>query len=364
MRIRGWKQAIAVTAALALALGACGGDDDDDDGADGGGSETTAPGGDGGDGGDASDMTFGLVYDVGGRGDQSFNDAAARGFDQAQEEFGYDTEELEPSAGGENREELLRLLAEQQTDLVFAIGFAFADGVTAAAPDFPDVNFAIVDSVVEADNVASLVFAEEQGSFLVCAAAALTSQTGKIGFIGGVEVDLIKKFEAGCRAGAEQVNPDIEIEVQYLSPAGDFSGFNDPAKAREVATAMYEGGADVIYHAAGGSGGGLFEAAAATGRQGEVWAIGVDSDQYLTADATVQPYILTSMLKRVDVAVYETAKAMAEGNFAGGVQTFDLSRDGVGYSTSGDFLGDDVISQLEDLKQQIIDGEIEVPTTV
>lgn len=359
MRIRGWKQGIVVVAALSLALSACGGDDDDDDGA-GGTTETTAGGG----GGTASDMTFGLVYDVGGRGDQSFNDAAARGFDQAKEEFGFESEELEPSAGGENREELLRLLSEQGSDLVFAIGFAFAEGVTAAAPDFPDVNYAIVDSVVEADNVASLVFAEEQGSFLVCAAAALKSQTGKIGFIGGVEVELIKKFEAGCRAGATQVNPDIQIDVQYLSPAGDFSGFNDPAKAREVATAMYEGGADVIYHAAGGSGGGLFEAAADTGRQGEVWAIGVDSDQYLTADASVQPYILTSMLKKVDVAVYETAKAMAEGTFAGGVQTFDLERDGVGYATSGDFLGDDVISQLEDLKQQIIDGEITVPTEV
>jgi basic membrane protein A len=353
LRIRRWKQAFAVGAALTLTLAACGGDDDDDAGGE--------PAEDGG--GSAEGDLYGLVYDVGGRGDLSFNDAAARGFDQAQQEFGFEARELEPAAGGENRAELLNTLSEQNPAIVFAIGFAFADAVTAAAADFPDVHYGIVDAVVEAPNVASLVFAEEEGSFLVCAAAALTSQTGKIGFIGGVETELIKKFEAGCVAGAKQVKPDIQVDVKYISPAGDFSGFNDPAKAKEIATSMYDGGADVVYHAAGGSGTGLFEAAAATGRQGEIWAIGVDSDQYLTAPEAQQPYILTSMIKRVDVAVYETAKAEAEGNFEGGVQTFDLARDGVGYSTSGDFLSQEVIDQLEDLKQQIIDGEIEVPTT-
>ncbi|MGQ0823833.1 MAG: BMP family lipoprotein [Actinomycetota bacterium] len=357
--MRGWKRAMALGAVVTLALGACGGDDDDD------ATEATEPGTEE-PGTDASDKTVGLVYDVGGRGDLSFNDSAAEGYDQAQAEFGFQTEELEPAAGGENRGELLNTLSGQGPALVLAIGFAFADAVTEAAAAFPDVHYAIVDSVVDAPNVASLTFAEEQGSFLVCAAAALKSQSGKIGFIGGVETELIQKFEAGCLAGATEVDPEIEVDVKYISPAGDFSGFNDPAKAREIATAMYDGGADVVYHAAGGSGAGLFEAAAATGRQGEVWAIGVDSDQYQTAAAETQPYILTSMLKRVNVAVYETAKAEAEDAFAAGVVNFDLGRDGVNYATSGDqeaALGDDIISQLEELKRQIIDGEIEVPTT-
>jgi basic membrane protein A len=353
--MRGWKQVVALAAALSLGLAACGGDDDDagDDTTD-----TTVPSG-----GGAEGETYGLVYDVGGRGDLSFNDAAARGFDQAKSEFGFEAVELEPAAGGENRGELLNTLSEQGPTIVFAIGFAFAEDVATVADTYADVNYAIVDSVVDADNVASLVFAEEEGSFLVCAAAALVSQTGKIGFIGGVETELIQKFQAGCEAGAREVNPDIEIDVSYISPAGDFSGFNDPARAREIAGAMYEGGADVVYHAAGGSGSGLFEAAAATGRQGEVWAIGVDSDQYQTAPPEQQPYILTSMLKAVDVAVYETARAQATGAFEAGVQVFDLSRDGVGYSTSGEHLSEEVISRLEELKQQIIDGEIEVPTT-
>jgi len=232
--------------------------------------------------------------------------------------------------------------------------------VTAGSAASPDTNFAIVDSVVEAENVASLVFAEEQGSFLVGAAAALTSQTGKIGFVGGVPIDLIKKFEAGYIAGAQQINPDIEVISQYISedPA---IGFNDPTRGGELATAMYEDDADVVYHAAGASGAGVFEAAAAAGEPGEVWAIGVDSDQYQSVDANLQPYILTSMLKRVDVAVYETAKDTASGNFTPGIRVFDLSVDGVGYSTSGGFV-DDIAPELDDLKQQIIDGEIEVPT--
>lgn len=309
-----------------------------------------------------ADLSVGLVYDVGGRGDKSFNDSAAAGFDRATTEFGFTPVELEPEAGGENREELLRTLAEDGTNLVFAVGFAFADSVTAASTDYPDTTFGLIDSVVEADNVASLVFAEEQGSFLVGAAAASKSTTGKIGFIGGVEIDLIKKFEAGYVAGAKQVNPDIEIEISYITPAGDFSGFNDPAKGKEIAKGMYDGGADVVYHAAGGSGSGLFEAAAETGQQCEIWAIGVDSDQILTAPADQQPYILTSMLKRVDVAVYETAQASVDGTLAGGITAFDLSVDGVGYSTNNTGLDAATQATLEDLKQQIIDGEIEVPT--
>ncbi|MGH2682509.1 MAG: BMP family lipoprotein [Actinomycetota bacterium] len=320
-------------------------------------------------------VQVGLVYDIGGRGDLSFNDAAAAGLDQAAGEFNLEVRELEPNQGGTNRGELLRLLAEQGFPLVIGVGFLFAADICATALEFPETNFGDVDGFIDSttcegaedltadSNVASLLFAEEQGSFLVGAAAALKSQSGHLGFVGGVEIDLIKKFEAGFAAGAQHINPDIEIDVSYLTQPPDFSGFNDPAKGKEAAAGMFDGGADVVYHAAGGSGGGVFEAAkeASDASDEQMWAIGVDSDQYQSAPDDLKPYILTSMLKRVDVAVFETIAAEVNGTFEGGYLTFDLARDGVGYSTSGGFV-DDISGQLEELKQQIIDGEIEVPT--
>ena len=364
MRHNRWFRILALLLPLFLLAAACGDDEDDSEATAGDDTseETAADDGEG-----SSDLSVGLVYDLGGRGDQSFNDAAAAGIDRAIEELGIAApDELEPDEGGENREELLRLLAEEGTNLIFAVGFLFADSIGAVAPEFPDSTFAIVDDAsVEEDNVARLVFAEEQGSFLVGAAAALTSTTGKIGFIGGVEIDLIKKFEAGFVAGAKQVNPDIEIDVKYISQPPDFSGFNDPAKGKEIASAQFAGGADVVYHAAGGSGQGLFEAAKEASAGGtKHWAIGVDSDQYNIVSDDLKEFILTSMLKKIDVAVFETIKAMVDGDDPGGQTTvFDLSRDGVGYATSGDHLSQEVIDQLEDLKQQIINGDIEVPTT-
>jgi basic membrane protein A len=368
--MRKFLRLFAVLAVLSLVAAACGGDEDGGEtGTTGGATGETALAGE--------DVTVGLVYDIGGRGDLSFNDSAAAGLDEAEQEFGIQVQELEPNQGGTNRAELLDLLASQGTNLVIGVGFLFAETVCAAGIKYPDVHFGDIDGFINKDtancegahdltpedNVASLLFAEEQGSFLVGAAAALKSTTGHVGFIGGVDIDLIHKFEAGFVAGATEVNPDIVIDVKYITQPPDFAGFNDPAKAKEIATSMFEGGADVIYHAAGGSGLGLFEAAKEFSDSGgsQVWAIGVDSDQYQTAPADLQPYILTSMLKRVDVAVYETIKAEVEGTFEGGYHTFDLSVDGVGYSTSGGFV-DDISSQLEDYKAQIIDGTITVPT--
>lgn len=355
---RRWLRLFAVLLGLALFTAACG--DDDDTAGDGGTDAATDDGGDGGDGGAGEGLRIGLVYDVGGRGDQSFNDAAYAGLTQAQDELGVEIQDLEPSGGGEDREELLRTLADDGYDMIIGVGFAFAEAMGAVTADFPDTTFAIVDDAsVTADNLTSLVFAEQEGSFLVGAAAALTSETGKLGFIGGVETDLIKKFEAGFIAGAQEVNPDATVDVKYISQPPDFSGFNDPGTAKEIALGQYGAGADVIYHAAGGSGGGLFEAATETGG---VWAIGVDSDQYLTAEPEVQGAILTSMLKEVDVAVFGAIEAFVNGELEAGVQEFNLANDGIGFSTSGDFLSEDIISQLEELKQRIIDGEIEVPT--
>lgn len=328
-----------------------------------------------GGGGEGEGLQVGLVYDIGGRGDQSFNDSAAAGLDRATEDLGIEASEASPNPDGSNRAELLQLAAEA-SDLVIAVGFLYEGDTSIVGRENPEVSFAVVDSamldfvqnppVPYADNIAGLVFSEEQGSFLVGAAAALKSTTGVIGFIGGVSGvgGLIEKFEAGFIAGATTVNPAIEVVSQYITAAPDFAGFNAPDRARDIALAMYQdSGADIVYHAAGGSGAGLFEAASehsdATGTK--VWAIGVDSDQYNTADEGVREYILTSMLKRVDVSVYEIINAKIDGTFAAGPTRYDLSVDGVGYSTTGGFI-DDIVPQLEDFKAQIISGDIVVPT--
>ncbi len=305
-----------------------------------------------------------MVYDIGGRGDLSFNDMAYAGLEKAIAELGVNGQDLEPNEGGENRAELLGLCAEDGKDVIIGVGFLFADSITEVATAYPDVNFGIIDSAVEPGNVAGMLFAEEQGSFLVGAEAALKTQTNKVGFIGGVEFPLIQKFEAGFVAGVKAVNPDIEIDIKYATVPPDFGGFNLPDKGKEIALAQYEAGADIIYHAAGGTGAGLFEAAKEVSEStgSKVWAIGVDADQYNTVSAELQPYILTSMLKKVDTAVYLTIKAIVDGTFAGGVSVFDLSVDGVGYSTSGGYV-DDIASQLDDYKAQIVSGAITVPST-
>ena len=295
-----------------------------------------------------------------GRGDKSFNDAAAAGLDQAVAEFGVSASESTPTGDGD-RAERLNLLVDDGNELVIGVGFLWGDAITAGAAENAETSFAIIDSVIDAPNVASLIFAENEGSFLVGVAAGLKSQTGKVGFIGGVENDLIRNFEVGFTAGVLAANPDAEVLVQYISQPPDFSGFNDPAKGKEIAAAMYADGADIVYSAAGGSGLGAFEAAKEAGAPGEVWAIGVDSDQYNLVSADLQPYILTSMLKKVDVAVYETIKAFNEGNFQAGVQLFNLESGGVGYSTSGGFV-DDIAAQIDEFAAQIIAGEIEVPS--
>jgi basic membrane protein A len=375
-----WLKVLALVAVLAMIAAACGGDDDGGEETGPGGTTATGPTGETSEPAPppGADVTVGLVYDIGGRGDLSFNDSAAAGLDRAVEELGVQSEELEPNQGGTNRAELLTLLADEGTNLIIGVGFLFAETICAAGGQYPDVNFGDIDGFIDEntpncpdaknltaeDNIASLLFAEEQGSFLVGAAAALKSETGHVGFIGGVDIDLIHKFQAGFEAGAREINPDVEIDVTYISQPPDFSGFNDPARAKEIAASMYEGGADVVYHAAGGSGLGMFQAAAeyAEASGTHVWGIGVDSDQYQTVPAELQPYVLTSMLKRVDVAVYETIRGQVEGAFEGGYITFDLARDGVGYSDSGGFV-DDIKAQLEELKQQIIDGSITVPTS-
>jgi basic membrane protein A len=306
---------------------------------------------------------IGLVFDAIGRGDGSFNDSAARGYDAALEQLGVTGNEQVPAADGSDRADKLSLLCTDGYNPVIAVGFLFAEPLAQVAAECPDTSFGVVDATVDAPNVSGLVFAEHQGSFLVGAAAALKSEAGHIGFVGGLEGDLIRRFQAGFEAGARAVNPDIEIESRYLGTTVD--AFNDPAGAKTTTGAMIEAGADVVYHAAGQSGLGMFEAVKEANDAGTtVWAIGVDSDQGSEANSgvpnDVKPYILTSMIKRVDVAVFETIRDVNEGDFAGGVRVFDLAANGVGYSTTGGHI-DDIVDQLEDFKQQIVDGEIEVP---
>ena len=209
------------------------------------------------------------------------------------------------------------------------------------------------------DNVANIGFAANEGSFLVGVAAALTTKTDNVGFIGGTNTPLIQAFEAGFDAGVEEVDPDIEIQSQYLSQDDPVKGFENPAGGETAATGMYDNGADVVYHAAGKSGLGLFDAVVQAGDGN--WAIGVDSDQYLTADPDQQPFILTSAIKRVDTGVFEFAKGVDAGDPPVGYVTYDLASGGVDYSTSNPDLPQDVIDQIDDYKQQIIDGDIKVP---
>ncbi len=328
--------ALALSASLALVASACGDDED---------------------AGGSSDFLAGVAFDTGGRGDGTFNDSAATGADKAKSDLGIEVKELEATVD-EDRKANLELLAGDGAKVIVGVGFMFTDPMTEVAAANPNITFGIVDSVVDAPNVRSLVFAEEQGSFLVGAAAALKCGCDKIGFIGGQEIDLIKKFEAGYTAGAKQINPNITVEVKYLGPAGDNSAWGNVAGAKEIASGWFADGVEVIYTAAGGSGAGTIEAAVEAGK----WAVGVDSDQYLTAGNDEQKkVILTSMLKRVDVAVFETIKAVNGGDTSGGIKVFDLSNDGVGYSTSGGYI-DEFVAQLDQLKKDIVDGKITVPT--
>jgi basic membrane protein A len=304
-------------------------------------------------------VPVGLLYDVTGRGDYSFNDAAAAGADQAKKDFNIKLTESTPS-GDADRPQRINLLS-QSNELITGVGFLWSPDVDKAAKANPNLKYAIVDDTVTEPNVRSLLFTEEQSSYLVGVAAALKSKAKHVGFIGGVENDLIKKFEAGYTAGVHSVDPSIKVDVKYITQPPDFTGFNDAAKAKIIGASMYQGGADVVYHAAGGSGTGLFAAAKEAGKPGSVWAIGVDGDQYNQVSADLKPYILTSALKRVDTAVYNTIRDYVCGNFTAGVQTFDLKANGVGYATSGGFV-DDIKDKLEAAKADIISGKVVVPT--
>ncbi|WP_163508707.1 BMP family lipoprotein [Fodinicola acaciae] len=343
-RARGMKLA-AVLAAGVLALAACGQ-----------GSGGTGGGGD-------KEVKVGLAFDVGGRGDKSFNDLAAAGLDKAKTDLKITTKELSAVVGESDSQKAdrLKLLAQSGYNPIIAVGYAYAAGLKQVAPKFPKTKFAIVDgaaSDVSGPNVTNLLFKENESSFLVGVAAAKATKTKNVGFIGGVQTPLIQKFQAGYQAGVAAVDKAIKVQVKYLSQPPDTTGFNDPAKAKVTAQGMFDAGADVVYHAAGGSGTGLFEAAAAAKK----YAIGVDSDQYQTAAANQKPWILTSATKGVDTAVFNFVEQAGKGTVKAGEQRFGLKEDGVGYTTSNPAIKP-YQSAIDGFKQQIVDGKITVPTT-
>jgi basic membrane protein A len=235
------------------------------------------------------------------------------------------------------------------------VGFLFTEAIRTVAVDYPQVHFALVDGRVEGlGNVASLLFREEEGSFLVGAQAALKSETGVIGFVGGMEVALIRRFEAGFRAGAMAVRPDVKVLVNYAGVTP--SAFTDPVKGKELTLSQIGRGADVVFHAAGTTGNGVIEAA----RQKGTLAIGVDSNQNYMAPGSV----LTSMEKRVDRAVYETIRSLALGDFSGGVHEFGLSSGGVGYTLDEHneaLLTPRIRAVADSLAAEIVAGRIRVP---
>jgi basic membrane protein A len=341
----------------ALSLSACGGNDNSSGGS-GSGSSSGA----------GSTLKIGMAYDIGGRGDKSFNDSAATGLEKAESDLGIKKENVRelsarPNETDADRATRLELLAKGGYNPIVVIGFAYAKALSTVAPKYPDIKFGIIDATaddVKGANVSNLVFSEEQGSYLVGAAAALKTKSGTVGFVGGCSVPLIAKFEAGYKAGVQKAKPGTKVVTKYLStPQQGCTGFNDPAAGKEAGKGMYDGGADIVFAAAGGSGTGVFQAAAAAGKQ----AIGVDSDQYQSADPSIRDVVITSMIKRVNVAVSAFLTDASKGTVKAGEERFDLKVDGVAYATSGGKI-DDIKSQLDDLKKQIIDGSITVPTTV
>ena len=295
-----------------------------------------------------------VVYSTGGKGDKSFNDATFRGLQKAQKELGITFKEYEPKDPATEAKNALTQFAESgEFDLIIAVGYTMKDSLVAVAQTFPDQKFAIIDETVNGlPNVASILFKEQEGSFLVGALAGMMDKTGTIGFVGANESELIKRFYAGYVQGAKYIKPEIKVLPVYI---GGNNAFNDQASAKAKTETLVQQGADVIYHAAGASGLGVFQAV----KEKNIYGIGVNSDQ----DGLYPGTILTSMLKYVDNATFDVIKAAVEGKFEPKVQTFGIKENGVGttnFEFTKDKIGEENIKRLEQIKQDIKDGKIQV----
>ena len=310
-------------------------------------------------------LDVGIVFDVGGRGDKSFNDGAYLGAERAAKALGARVRFIEPGEGSD-REAGLRLLAAEGMDLVIGVGFIFTDDLTQLAKEYPNTRFAGIDYSVGTDaagkpippprNLSALKFREEEGSFLVGALAALAGGSKKVGFVGGMDIPLIHKFEAGYRAGVQHVCPDCQVIVQYAGVTPE--AFRNPGRGKELALSQYQQGVNVIFHASGSTGLGVFEAARATRKL----AIGVDADQYAEAPG----FILTSMVKGVDAAVFGAIRAVHDGTFGGGIRQLGLRERGVDYiydEHNRGLVPPAVRARVEVLRDSIEQGLIAVPST-
>ena len=293
-----------------------------------------------------------VVFDMGGKFDKSFNEAAYNGAQKFTADTGIAYREFEVT-NPSMREQAIRNMAKRGATVIIAMGFAQAAAVEKVAQEYPDVKFTLIDMVVDLPNVQSVIFKEHEGSFLVGMAAAMASKTGKVGFVGGMDIPLIRKFALGYVEGAKYVNPDIEV---YQNMTGTTpQAWNNPAKGGELARSQFDRGADVVYAAAGGTGLGVYQAAKDAGKL----AIGVDSNQNYLHPGTM----LTSMIKRVDVAVYESFAAAKEGTWQPGIQVLGLAQDGVGYSIdehNRSLISADMEGKIEAARAGIIDGSIPV----
>jgi basic membrane protein A len=334
----------------------------------GGGDEDTTTESDGDEGGDVTNV--GMVYATGGLGDGSFNDQAQQGLLAAADDFNVEYQETQPDEAAQfgNFQQQLAGSTDPDYDLVSCIGFLQQDSLSQTAPQYPDQDFQIVDQIVDEPNVASYTFREHEGSFLAgvlatelssmdfsAAESSTASDSTNLGFVGGIESALIKKFEAGFKAGVKHANENFDVSTSYTG------SFNDPTAGQEAALSMYSSGADIVYHASGNTGTGVFQAAQEKGR----FAIGVDRDQSVTKESYAD-VILASMVKRVDTAVYNAIEAKVNGEYPGGSQeTLGLPEEGVALvygQQLGSEVPDEVQSTVADARQGIIDGDIEVPT--
>ncbi len=300
----------------------------------------------------AEDIKPAVIFDIGGKFDRSFNQASFEGAERFREETGIEYREFEIQSDAQ-REQALRRFAQQGNNPIVVAGFAYGSAMETVAAEFPDTDFAIIDMVVDLPNVRSVVFKEHEGSFLVGMMAAMKSETGKVGFVGGMDIPLIRKFACGYVQGVKAANPDAEVFQNMTGTTG--AAWNDPVKGGELTRSQIDQGADVVYHAAGGTGRGVLQAAADAGKLG----IGVDSNQNYLHPGSV----LTSMLKRVDVAVYNALSDAKNGEFTAGFSVLGLAEDGVGYAVDDNnqpLLDDEIVAAIEEAKAKIIAGEIEV----
>ncbi len=303
-------------------------------------------------------IKVGLVFDVGGKNDKSFNEAAYRGLQRAKAELGIETTYIEPSEGA-GGEAALRSMAASGKDLVIGVGYIFSPDLERLAKQFPKVKFAGIDyspseGVGTIDNLVGLRFREHEGSFLVGAIAGYLTRTKVVGFVGGMKIPLIRKFEAGYEAGVKHVCPECVVKGAYAG--SEPKAFADPTKGEELASAQFGQGADIIFHAAGKTGDGVFAAA----RQRKARAIGVDSDQHDNAPCCV----ITSMVKRVDVAVLKVIRDLSEGSWKGGLRELGLAEDGVTFISderNRTLLPLEVATKARKLGEQIVNQQITVP---